>query len=37
MLGGIRINEFNEYIKSNPIGNLDAFRISYYKEKLPKL
>ena len=31
------INEFKKYIESNPNGNFDAFRISYYKEKLPKL
>lgn len=31
------IYEFREYIKSNPNGNFDAFRINYYKEKLPKL
>jgi G:T/U-mismatch repair DNA glycosylase len=31
------INEFKEYLKSNPNGNFDAFRIDYYKQKLPSL
>lgn len=31
------IYEYKEYLKSNPNGEFDEFRISYYKEKLPSL